>query len=304
MTSQLEIFEYLGIEQVEENLKTDIYDKTKRLIDKMFSEFGWAAIEGRIGSGKTTTTYQALRDVIEQYSLKIKIVELSVPDRKGIKATHILSEFVRTLGKEYDGSDVPRHSLDARTVQVKRILMAMREQAATALLVVDEAHELEFKTLNVIKRLRDVTFLQKSILLPVLFMGQPGLMGLIDSNEEVRHRIKRGMRLEFTHKPKELAQILKYRSRDLLSQAECESVVDALTRTENGRTLLPTPLELDDYLSEAMERAYKADHHTLSLRHFNLPDVTPKKSAPRKKVSIVANAAPDVARNIESRSAS
>ncbi len=302
MSSQLEIFENLGIKPTQENLEGESFDKTLQLIQRTVLDREWSAIEGSIGTGKTTTAYQAIRALSKQ--IDIEVVELLIPDRKGISTSHLLNAFVRTLGERYDGDASIRRRLDARTAQVERILMKMAQKDVVALLVIDEAQELESGTLNVIKRLRDVSFIKKEVMLPVLLIGQPGVFALLDRNDEVSNRVRRKNRLAFQPTRGELLNIILYKTQGTLEPHLAEVVLDNFTKEKSGKKILPTPLELDDYLEEAMENALNLEEKKLELHHFNFPvGFTRKKSVIDRKGPTMADAS-DSADAIETRAAS
>jgi type II secretory pathway predicted ATPase ExeA len=302
MSSQLEIFEYFDIKEVEGNLPTESARKLTNMIERTILDSRWVVIAGRIGSGKTTSVFDSIREVSKHHN--VEVVELKIPDRKGIRVQHILNAFVYTLGKKYDGVEHARWQVDARTLQVERILMKMKARGVYPLLVIDEAQELQSGTFNVIKRLRDVTFMKKAVMLPVILIGQPNLIPLVDKNEEVADRVK--PRHEFNYSYKELVQITTYLSGGLLNESESRTVVDGLTKKEFGEKVYPTALKLKSSIEDALERAYDIESEQLTIAHFQLPN-TPKempKKQPREKISIDTTQVESTILNISEKAAS
>lgn len=282
------MFEWFGVREITDNLPTNTYSKLLESLRKTLfhKPIGWAAIHGRIGSGKTTSTYDALRELSREFP--IEVVELKVLNRKSIKVHHLLNAFIHTLGKKYDNSSRVTRHIDGRTLQVERILMKMHQANVLPVLVIDEAHELESLALNMIKRLRDVTFIKKAVMLPVILIGQPSLPRLLEHNDEVKDRITHWK--EYNYSKKELVAIAQYRSHRLLSEETARQVVDLYTETKNAQELLPTPLKLDSKIREAMSRAFDIESKSISIKNF-VPPPTKElpKSAPRKKISIVGS---------------
>lgn len=282
------MFEWFGVKEVSKNLPTSTYEKLNEALRKaIFNKpIGWAAIHGRIGSGKTTSTYDALRELSKE--TQIEVVELKVINRKSIKVHHLLNAFIHSLGEKYDGSSRVTRHIDGRTLQVERILMKVQNANVIPVLVIDEAHEMESLALNMIKRLRDVTFIKKAVMLPVILIGQPSLPRLLENNEEVRDRITHWK--EYNYTKKELIAITRYRSHRMLSEEVAAQVVELYTEVKNGKTYLPTPLRLDSKIRQAMNRAFDIGSKSVSIHHFVPPvDKELPKAAPRKKIEIVSS---------------
>jgi type II secretory pathway predicted ATPase ExeA len=295
----MEIFRHFSISQRKQNLRTETFDRTARRVESALLDSDWIAFSGRIGSGKTTTVYDSLREAGKNHI--IEVVEISAPDRRGIKVQHILDSFVYTLGKKYDGDGSARRQLSARTVQVERILMQVKRRGAIPVLVIDEAQELRDITFNIIKRLRDVTFIKQAVMLPVILIGQENLGTLLKRNDEVTDRVTN---FEFGYSKGELIKIAEYHAHGLLNEQECRFLVNAFTTTHGVKKILPTPLKLERAIYRALGKAYSIDSETLQLKHFDFPDkVTSIPKIERKKIEIKGMEALDVAANIEGRTA-
>lgn len=266
--TQLEIFQHFQLEEKDGLLKTHTFESTKAILSTAIIDNKWEAFSGRIGSGKTETILLALRELHKEQG-NFEIVEVLSPDRKKVMSGQLLSSFVHQQGK-WIGTSAVRRDNESRLIQVTNILKAAHEKGKKMVLLIDEAHELHSHTLNVIKRLRDTTFIRSAVHLPVIMLGQPHLSTLIENNEEVRFRIRNA---SFGYTRAELIDITHYRSYGQLSKEACALIVDNLTNPNRVKEeQLPTPLELERAIELAFEKAYKVEAERLSIHHFVFPE--------------------------------
>lgn len=296
MSTQLEIFNWfkLGKPKVNDSLnilETKTYRDTKKALETLITDNKWRAFSGRIGSGKTTTIIGALREIHDSRK-DFDVVEILSPDRKTVTANQILAAFVSQMGQKYLGSTKMNHSSGARYAQVQRILMNAHDQKRKIVLVIDEAQELNTIVLNTIKRLRDTTFIKRSIHMPVILIGQPRLEVMITKNDEVKSRIRNS---QFGYKKKEIVDITEHLGEGLLTREQCLEIVKLKTKEDEfRRSQLPTPLELEQAIEIAMENAYNVEADTLDLVHFEFEEYRkeePKKKAKKVDVSQTSTAA-------------
>ena len=136
----------------------------------------FVSVLGPRGSGKTW----AVRAALEGHT--VKVVEPLRLTRDKLHMGDIETALVREISDEN-----PRRSGEARSYQVKRILGEF-SRARPVVLVIDDAHVLHHQTLRALKRLREITWLNRSPLLGIVLIGQHDKTRGID---EVRLRSDR-----------------------------------------------------------------------------------------------------------------
>lgn len=286
MTTQFELFEHFGIKQNSKILKGATYNKVHEILSGVIDDHGWVAFAGPIGSGKTVTVFNVLHQIEKEK--KVDYIEIKSPNRKGINETHLMNSIILTLGEKFLGSTAMARSMEARTLQVERLIAKAKSRDYTLCLVIDEAQELQPNTFNIIKRFRDVKLLNTGNTLAVVLLGQPALAGKLQANEEVSLRCKP---YEFEYTAAEKVQIAMHYAHGLLDENQARVVAQ---KALNGRGQV-TPLSIKRAIEDAMEKAYRVEQTTLDLSHFDFKN---EAKAPvrthRKKIEVKADAAKDV----------
>ena len=141
-------------------LETADAERAAALVDAAVNHQALASIVGRSGSGKTRAIDQALA------SAAARVVEVQRLDRERLRLGDVTVALVRDLS---EGRESPRHSGEARTGQVARLLGNAKQRVV---LVVDDAHELHRATLRGLKRLHELRWLGRRHLLGILLVGE------------------------------------------------------------------------------------------------------------------------------------
>jgi len=278
MSTQFEIFNHFNVQKRRDLVKCKTYDSTYELIQSAIHDRSWIAISGPIGSGKSETAFDII-ETLRNRDAKMRIVDIYSPDREGIKIPNIMNSIIYQLGNELIGSTSVRRDMEARTMQVLRILSAAKAKGMKILVVIDEAHELHGNTLKAIKRLREHRFDGQRDLMTVIMIGQEALSAKLSRDEEV------GLRCDsyaFAYTEAELERIAKHHSFNMLAEQDCRVLAKRYKK----------PLAIVHGIYEAMQHAYMIGKEQISLSDFDLPDEKeqPKKKA-RKKVEIDPKAA-------------
>ncbi|MGE3275503.1 MAG: AAA family ATPase [Vicinamibacterales bacterium] len=140
---------------------------------------GFIVITGEIGSGKTTLLQTALRGVNTRTSVS-RLVSTMLDARELIEA--VMLDFGLT---PEPGASKPRLLRD-----LGRYLVEQRVAGRLALLVIDEAQNLSLAALEEVRMLSNLET-ERSKLIQIALIGQPGLRALLASREleQLRQRI-------------------------------------------------------------------------------------------------------------------
>ena len=141
-------------------LKTADAERAAALVGAAVAQQALVSIVGRSGSGKTRAVDQALA------ATKARVVEVQRLDRERLRLGDVTVALVRDLS---EGRESPRHSGEARTGQVSRLL---GHAAQRVVLVIDDAHELHRATLRGLKRLHELRWGGRRRLLGILLVGE------------------------------------------------------------------------------------------------------------------------------------
>jgi len=287
MTTQTELFAHFGIKDTSGIIKGVTYNKVKDILESMIADHSWVSFAGSIGSGKTVTVFEALKEL--EKNEQVEFVEITSPNRRGIGDSELLCSIIMRLGEKYDGSrSIPRSNI-ARNHMVERILAKAKTKGMTVVLVIDEAQELKGDTFNIIKRFRDIKLLGTGNTLGVVMIGQPNLVGLIEQNKEVSLRVRT---YDFDYTKAEKTDLALHFSQGLLNEEQARVVAKKAVFDEYGKV---TALSIESAILNAMDNAYKVGNESLDLYHFEFqPQPRANKSKLRKKIEVKSGAAADV----------
>lgn len=287
MTTQTELFAHFGIKDTSGIIKGVTYNKVKEILQGMIEDHSWVSFAGPIGSGKTVTVFEALKELEREED--IEFVEITSPNRRGIGDSELLQSIILRLGEKYDGSKTVPSSNLARNHMVERILAKAKTKGMTIVLVIDEAQELKGDTFNIIKRFRDIKLLGTGNTLGVVMIGQPNLVGMIDQNKEVSLRVRS---YDFEYTQAEKVDLAVHFSQGLLNKEQARVVAEKAVFDEYGKV---TPLSIESAILDAMDNAYRVGNESLDLYHFEWKN-QPKsrKAKPRKKIEVKAGDAANV----------
>lgn len=144
----------------------------------LISGSGFIVISGEIGTGKTTLIKTFLRKIPK----KIKIASLS---HTKLKSHQLISMINHEFGLKIDGKDKPLLLHD-----LTDFLIAQYVEEKSALLIIDEAHNLTCEQLEEVRLLSNLET-EKEKLLKIILVGQPELSIKLASPEleQLRQRI-------------------------------------------------------------------------------------------------------------------
>jgi type II secretory pathway predicted ATPase ExeA len=145
---------------------------------------GFLAVIGESGSGKTTLR----RDLIERVkNEQITIIQPRVFDKSQLTAGMICDAIVADISTQ-----TPRMRLEAKARQVEQLLTGSAQAGNSHVLIIEEAHDLNVRTLKYLKRFWELEYGFKK-LLAIILVGQPALKAKLDErqNYEAREVIRR-----------------------------------------------------------------------------------------------------------------
>ncbi|HEY4145197.1 ExeA family protein [Pinirhizobacter sp.] len=147
---------------------------------------GFVAVVGESGSGKSTLR-RDLIDRIRRDNDSIIVIQPQTIDKRELTAVHICDAIIADLSTEQ-----AKQSLEAKARQIQRILTASARNGMSHLLMIEEAHDLNIRTLKYLKRFWEMEDGYKR-LLSIVLVGQPELGERLDErrNPDAREVIRR-----------------------------------------------------------------------------------------------------------------
>ena len=149
-------------------LKTADAKRVMTLVRAALGHQSFVSILGPRGSGKSHAVKRALQANTAQVVTPLRLA------RDQLHMGDIETALIRDLSEE-----TPRRSGEARSRQVGRIVGAASQQGPVVL-VLDDAHRLHHRTLRSLKRLRELTWFNRSPLLGIVLVGQRDTTAPID----------------------------------------------------------------------------------------------------------------------------
>jgi type II secretory pathway predicted ATPase ExeA len=227
---------------------------------------GFVAVVGESGAGKSTMLddLQARLEAETRHTVIIKpsVVDMEARDRRTrIRSADILHGIITRL----DEQATVAQTVQARTLQAKRLLQAGVQMGTSHLLVVEEAHSMPDSALTHLKRLHEVRDGRRP-LMGILLLGQPELKrrltdGLRDGT--LREVAQRCEVVELLPLDGELKPYLATRAKaagaelgKLIDDSGMEELRTRLTRkTERGTVSMCYPLAVGNLITRALNKA-------------------------------------------------
>lgn len=141
--------------QFETALEILRYSVTERL--------GFSVLSGEVGTGKTTIT----REFLNQLDDSVEYALLVNPMMS-------IGELLRAINKDF-GIPVKNNSPERLLESLNKFLIKQYEKGKNSLLIIDEAQNLSFESLEMIRMLSNIET-SKAKLLQIILVGQPELM--------------------------------------------------------------------------------------------------------------------------------
>jgi len=147
---------------------------------------GMVALVGESGSGKTTLRRYAI-DRMTAEGGKVRVIAPRCVDKTRLTTGSICDAIVADCSTE-----APRRTLEAKARQVERILTNSSRSGYSHVLMIEEAHDLDVRTLKYLKRFWEMEDGFKK-LLSIILVGQVELKAKLDEsrNWEAREVIRR-----------------------------------------------------------------------------------------------------------------
>jgi len=222
---------------------------------------GMVALVGESGSGKTTIRRYAI-DRMTAEGLKVRVIAPRCVDKTRLTTSSICDAIIADCSTE-----VPRRTLEAKARQVERILTNSSRSGYSHVLMIEEAHDLDIRTLKYLKRFWELEDGFKK-LLAIVLVGQVELKSKLDEskNWEAREVIRRMEVLEIaplgTGEEVTAYLDLKFRRlgkerRAAIDDGGCEALAARLRRqTRNGVVYsVAFPLLINNWVRRAMNEA-------------------------------------------------
>lgn len=131
---------------------------------------GFAVLSGEVGTGKTTLTREFLNRLNDSVETALLVNPLLS-----------VSELLKAINRDF-GNPVRNLSPQRQIESLNRFLLKQYESGKNAVVVIDEAQNLSFEALEIIRMLSNIET-DKAKLLQIILVGQPELMEKLDSHE-------------------------------------------------------------------------------------------------------------------------
>jgi len=222
---------------------------------------GMVALVGESGSGKTTLRRYAI-DRMTAEGGKVRVIAPRCVDKTRLTTGSVCDAIVADCSTE-----TPRRTLEAKARQVERILTNSSRSGYSHVLMIEEAHDLDVRTLKYLKRFWEMEDGFKK-LLSIILVGQVELKAKLDEsrNWEAREVIRRMevLEIEPLGTGADIAAYLDVkfgrlgRERNaIITDGGCEALAAKLRRqTRNGVVYsVAYPLLVNNWTKRAMNEA-------------------------------------------------
>lgn len=222
---------------------------------------GFLAVIGEVGSGKSVMR----RKVIEQLKRDgdTLVIYPQTIDKTRLTAASICDAIIQDIS-----SEKCRIKLEAKSRQVRRLLLDRAKSGYRAVLIIEEAHDLNVNTLKYLKRFYELEDGYRK-LLGIILIGQTELKHMFNesTNVDMREVIRRVQVAEIRGLNGHLRDYLTVKFKrvgknadDLFSEDAYEALNRRLTSTtRDGKQKVSHayPLLVNNYVARAMNLAYE-----------------------------------------------
>lgn len=253
-----DVQEFFGLERAFKDagyFKTEAYSQTFNDLKHAISSSRLVALTGIVGCGKTTAA-RKMREELEKKDAYIVAVSHAI-DKDRVTVNTLLTALFLDLSADKN----IKISNQAETRE-RQLIELIRKRKKNVVMFIDEAHDLSHKTLKCLKRLTEV-FFETPYKLSIVLIGQPKLRIDLErpSLEEIGARsivLKlegiRGYEKEYINWLL-TACLRKDVSRDKVFSPEA---IDVMANR------LSTPLQINNYAMNALERAHQIGCKTVT----------------------------------------
>ncbi len=229
---------------------------------------GFLAVIGEVGSGKSVMR----RKVVEQLKRDgdTLVIFPQMIDKTRLTAGSICDAIVLDISSER-----PLRSLEAKTRQVQRLLMDRSKSGYRAVLIIEEAHDLNVQTLKYLKRFYELEDGYRK-LLGIVLIGQSELKHMFNEgqNVDMREVIRRVQVAEIKGLNGNLKEYLAVKFKRVgksISELFADDAFEAMTQrmtsaSRDGKSKISHayPLLVNNYTARAMNLAFEMGEPVIS----------------------------------------
>lgn len=146
---------------------------------------GFLAVVGEVQSGKSIMRRKVVLTL--QREGNVRVIFPQIVDKDRVTAASLCDAIIHDIS-----SEKPRQKLEEKSRQVLRLLLARHKQGSRHVIIIEEAHDLGFKVLKLLKRFYEFED-GYTKLLGIVLIGQPELKDKLDEGEhpDMREVIRR-----------------------------------------------------------------------------------------------------------------
>lgn len=146
---------------------------------------GFLAVVGEVQSGKSIMRRKVVLTL--QREGNVRVIFPQIVDKDRVTAASLCDAIIHDIS-----SEKPKIKLEEKSRQVLRLLLARHKQGSRHAIIVEEAHDLNFKVLKLLKRFYEFED-GYTKLLGIILIGQPELKDKLDEGEhpDMREVIRR-----------------------------------------------------------------------------------------------------------------
>ncbi len=146
---------------------------------------GFLAVVGEVQSGKSIMRRKVVLTL--QREGNVRVIFPQIVDKDRVTAASLCDAIIHDIS-----SEKPKIKLEEKSRQVLRLLLARHKQGSRHVIIVEEAHDLNFKVLKLLKRFYEFED-GYTKLLGIILIGQPELKDKLDEGEhpDMREVIRR-----------------------------------------------------------------------------------------------------------------
>ena len=238
MNRNVELFQHFGLNPKSMYWGAE-HDKRAERIQNAVDSRQMLGVVGPFGSGKSVLVREALTDHLG----RDQMIYVQNFDKENLTIGHIVSNIIDEIG----GSESPRRDMNARCIQMARMIgEEVVVQGRDICVVIENAHRIHANTLLALKDARETAIYKgHDNLFSVILVGQEPLAAKLEKFGEVEYRSR-----QLTLSPSEGWMTHEERLRYL--DAIYSDVIEPAVATRLA-ALYETPLELDYHIQDKLE---------------------------------------------------
>lgn len=230
----------------------------------------FVAILGEVGTGKST----CLEVFQQRCPQSVRIIKIHTLDKASLNGNNIFDAIILDIAGELDVKTTIPAQRERKSRKVLQLLETLEKQEQTAVLVIDEAHGLAKECLRALKRLHELDRGYKK-LLSIILIGQLELIPKLE-DPTLREVGQRCARFEFRGLNGKTADYIRYKIEkaggkleNIFDPAALKEVENILTRKDGRKKFGPYPLQVNSFLTLAMNEADLLDEKRITVDLLN-----------------------------------